>query len=232
MTDPTAVPLSGPLPTHFGRRVIARLLDDAILVGLSIVIAVTMSIHVGDGASASGLFYGGPDARESGWTAYAPLGDEGGGHPASAILMTGVYASLLFIAYVILATFTRGATPGKIVTGLRVTAADGSPALRRVVAGRECLRVASVGLALALVAPVISPLSGAGSGIFGTGVSTEIGQVVAAMSALLPIGIVAAGLLGAALVHPAGRALHDRLAGTRVVGERDRIRAEAAAPTQ
>jgi uncharacterized RDD family membrane protein YckC len=230
MSNPNAPHVPTTLPSYLGRRVLARVIDDLLLVILSIMIVVNTTIKLGDhgnGIYSTGL--GGPttDAGEGAWTTYAPLSDDE--HLNTTLLAIGAFALLLFLAYAWWSSRTAGGTLGRRVAGIRVVSADGAPAPRRVIAGRELVRVALGGAALAILGPVSGELAAVGQSLVGTQFSTETGQVTAAMTAILPAALVLAAFLGAALIDPEGRAPHDRWSRTRVVRSRDRKRLLATA---
>jgi uncharacterized RDD family membrane protein YckC len=214
-------------PSHLGRRVIARVIDDLLLVIISIVIVINTTIALGD--HSNGLYTTAPPSIAGGeetWTTYAPLSDEE--HVNTTLVAIGALALLLFVAYTWWSSRTAGGTLGRRIAGIRVVGTDGQPAPRRVIAGRELVRVALGGAALAILGPVSGELATVGQSLVGSEFSTETGQVTAAMTAILPSALVLAAFLGAALIDVEGRAPHDRWSRTRVVRSRDRKPARAA----
>lgn len=203
-------------PTLLARRVVARLIDDALLITFMIMLVLLVFRKTGSDGNGFLPSVGIP-GMESAWTAYAPLSDDDGGDIGLAIFLGSLLCLLLLILYVAVASMTRGVTVGRLMTGLRVVAADGRPAADRIIAGRELIRMASVALALTFLSLVSWPLVGPGGALFGRAYTGEVGQVSAVAGAFLPLAFTAAGLIGAAMVHPDGRALHDRWSRTKVV---------------
>jgi uncharacterized RDD family membrane protein YckC len=192
------------------RRVIARLLDDTLLAAISVVLVLAMARTFGD--HTAGVFY--PDDGGS-TTSYEPYVD--GSASPLAIVTGGLLASGLFAGYSWISSLREGVSLGRLVTGLKVLGADGGSAPARLLFGREILRLALICVALAIIAPVGSPIGNAMSAVAEGGYSTELSQLSAVLGSVLPAAVVFALLVGFTLVDPKQRAPHDRLAKTIVV---------------
>lgn len=198
------------------RRLNARLIDDSLLAALSTVIVLAIARTFG-GDSAGNVVSGGAGVGANGepFTTWAPLGDPAIG-PA-AIVLGVLLASALFAGYCWIAATQQGRSLGRLVTRLRITMDDGTPATPRLIFGRDLVRVALICAALTLLAPVAAPLTTAMAAVAAQDFSMEVGQLSTALGAALPIAVIAAAWIGAALVDSRQRAPHDRLTRTIVV---------------
>lgn len=186
------------------RRVIARVVDDGLLTGLSILIALGINRLVSPSRAAS-EFTPGIDIVTAGETATV------------GVLLTGLLATMLFLFYVGNAAGRRGATIGRLATGIRVVAHDGGRLPASVVFGRELTRVALVCLSLAIVHPVADALGRPFLELAANPSGEAASLIVTTVTVLVPVCVVIAGWIGAALLDPRGRAPHDRLARSAVV---------------
>src|ERR1700712_5774896 len=98
MTHPTVT--TPPSPNLVRRRVVARSIDDLLLLAISLGAALTSRLQPLPGALVAGL--GGSDATV-GWSGYAPLSNDplsrGLSHWTIVILLLGAIATALFLAY-------------------------------------------------------------------------------------------------------------------------------------
>ena len=194
-----AAPL-GLAPTEAGlvRRVIARAIDDAIVVAFAIAFyrAVGTVVELNTGGEIQQL----PGWADSGASTAAVL----------TLLALGLFVAGTF-AFYLFVSVSRGRSPGRAVAGIVVVRADGAPASQRVLLGRELLRVALIAAALAIVWPLGEVVSATVQRF-----SPDAG--VSDLVVWIGYPVVAAIWIGATLVDPLGRAPHDHIAGTRVVG--------------
>lgn len=196
-----------------GRRLAARLIDDAILVGLAVGIAMATTILLTRRAMSSDSlslsdYYG---LSEGGYAIPIP--------PAAPALVLG-FVALSVVAYYLWASAAGGRTLGRWIFGLRVVRETGGPVSWGLLLGREGLRttllIATLSLAW-LVARAIEPM------VAELPTQGPVGVLLQSCVSWLPLVLVAIAWLGATLVDPLGRAPHDRLAGTIVTS--------AASPT-
>ncbi len=209
MTEPTTEPLP-PIPRHGAvivRRLIARLIDDGFLAALAAV-CLTIGVRVGESETSGRIE---PDrARDLEYFGIAL-----GSYPL-ALLVSSTLLLVLVVGYYAVASHTDKGTPGRRFVRLRVVRADGRAPTPSALLGREFLRLALVGLSLALVWSITSPLA-----VAALALQQPIGEIaglwIAVVLTAVPTGLVVAGWVGAAAVDDEGRAPHDRLARTRVV---------------
>jgi uncharacterized RDD family membrane protein YckC len=130
---PTAAAYAAPAPVvpaarHYGGfwiRFVARFIDGLILGVISTIIRVPFAVIFGVGSSFAGLRTGNPD------DVIAALPGIMGFFGLSFFISIA-----LGLAYEVYFLSTRGATPGKMVFGLKVIRADGGPITPALAAGR------------------------------------------------------------------------------------------------
>lgn len=195
-----------PIPHHGAivvRRVVARVIDDGLLLAGAIGIAALSATLLGDfDAAGERIVSGIPVSLLT-----------RGQLPA---LVAASFATGMFIAYIGVASLFGGRTLGRIVTNLRVIRSDGREPAPSVLFGRELVRVALICLSLAIVAPIMTVLASA-TLLAGRGAGPTTAVILASTASILPVLLGAAGWIGATAVDEHGRAPHDRLAKTRVV---------------
>ncbi len=196
------------------RRLIARLIDNGLLAALSTVVVLAVARTF---------------PRSDGWTEHVvdvPAGSEaplippwplGAGIGPAALILGVLLAAALFAGYCWIAATQQGRSLGRLVTRLRITMEDGTPPTPRLLFGRDLVRVALICAALAILATVANPLTTAMASVAAIDFTMEVGQLSAALGAALPIAVIAAAWIGAALVDSRQRAPHDRLTRTIVV---------------
>lgn len=192
MSEPDSLP---PLPHHGSilvRRVLARIIDDGLLVTLAVGCA-TVGAEIGKSFE--------PGGSESELQVYGIII----GRQPEAVAVAALMTIALVVAYYAVTSLFEGRSLGRTVTSIRVVRADGRTPTTSALFGREVLRVALVGLALALVSSVTSPLA-----ISAYAVQQPIGETVTIWIGVillgLPTSLVVAGWLGAAAVDDEGRA--------------------------
>jgi uncharacterized RDD family membrane protein YckC len=127
--QPVPPPADGPPLASFGDRVLAHLIDLLFLIMVFVLLANICSAR---------------------WGGLTQAGFEFGGLPAVLVMTLSILA---FLAYLILFEGLTGATPGKLLAGLRVCAADGQRCGFGKALARNLLRVADL-LTLYLVGAV------------------------------------------------------------------------------
>lgn len=197
MTSP-ATPLTG-ANTLFARRVLARLIDDAVLVIVALGISMLVSSFV-DEPSVIQLMN--------------TFGEEPAPPPTSATALALVLLLMAIVVYYLAASTLGGRTPGRALAGLTVVRADGRAASTRLLLGRELLRVCLLGLAIGIAWPLNESFA-----VLIAEVESldDLTRPLRALAPWLPVVVVAGLWIGATLVDPLERAPHDRVAGTRVV---------------
>lgn len=187
-----------------GRRVLSRVIDDGILTALSIVMVVIV-----------GRIW---PSVESGYNT-AAVGSPAfsGANPLVATVLAGLLSTVLFLIYMGSASRWEGVTIGRAVTRLKVVDRAGGPARPSLLLGRELMRVALVSLCLGLAYFVALTIVEATRTLSPDRFGDDLALIVGTVTGLLPIAVVVAGWVGAALIDPAGSAPHDRLSRTRVV---------------
>ena len=208
MTEPDTESLP-PIPHHGAvivRRLFARLIDDGLIAVLA---AGCLAVGVRVGESEFGDGYA--DGRET----MAYFGISLGNHPVALLVASSLILALV-VAYYGVSSLFDGRTLGRTAARIRVVRADGRTPTPSALMGREFLRSALLGLALALVWSISSPLA-----LAALAVQQPIGEIaglwIAVVLTFVPTSLVLAGWIGAAAVDEEGRAPHDRLARTRVV---------------
>ena len=185
-----------------GRRFLARLIDDGLLLAAALILVIAASEILG----------------ESGTLDSSPFGSTKDGVVA---LIVALVAAGLFAVYARWAAHRPGAladvTLGRAVARLRIVDGAGLTPQPSLLIGREFIRAALVGAALGVLNWVVQPVTTA---IQTLGASTHphtFGAAIPAALIGLPGVLVTALWCGTALVDSRGRAPHDRLARTRVV---------------
>ncbi len=202
---PTSAAVRGANP-QIGRRLLARLIDDAILLGLAAGVAVAITTIVKRAAANPKPTLGDLYARNSPGPVDVPA--------IASPIMLGVLA-VAIAAYYVHASAAEGRTLGRRALRLRIVRTDGSAAGWPVLFGRELLRTSLACLTLAMAWVVAQALRVA----INTQIrlESEVDDLVDGTLRWLPFAIFAAFWIGAALADPRGRAPHDHAAGTVVV---------------
>jgi uncharacterized RDD family membrane protein YckC len=178
----------------FTRRVIARVIDLAIIAVVGTVVTTVV---------------GGIDADAA--DEIPNLVSPGAAPRVAAIILSVAGTWILMIAS---GALWDGRTPGRFMCRLRIERVGGGPASAHRLLGRDLLRAGSLALALALVMPVAQ----ATATIFTQAGVSDV-TLLLAVNAGLPIVATLAIVGGSILSQPDGRGLHDRLAGTVVTRE-------------
>lgn len=151
-----------------------------------------------------------PDAAGPSYPAFASVFSWG--RTEAVVSLTGAFAILgIGMAYYIVCESAAGATPGKLVFGTRVRDETNRPVAQGTITARNLWKLLPLAVLLGLF--VLGNLLG------GTGVEGAAGIALAALSTILKIGAVlfAALAFGCAAFSYRNRALHDMMAGTRVI---------------
>lgn len=191
-----------PASTVVARRVLARLIDDAAMIAIAVGVSMVVGRLFVDRAGVLQLmetFSAEPEPA-----------------PPSAAALTVLLLVMAVVVYSLAASALGGRSPGRALTGLTIVRIDRAPVTTRFLLGRELLRMALIGLTIAIAWPISTAVV-----VFSEKLgfrTDDTASVLAAFAPWLPVAITAGLWTGAALLDPLERAPHDRVARTQVVG--------------
>lgn len=186
---------------RLGRRIVARIVDDAVLVAVAVGIS-TIAANFADEPGVLQLM-----ARFGGGDLTGPSSVDG----AVALAAILVASVLYFLA----ASASGGRSPGRALARISVIRADGRVPTTRHLLGRELLRVGMLAIAVAVVWPLHHLFAEV---VDRSGSYSHVSWFTQAFALWLPGTVVGTLWIAVVLVDPLERAPHDRVAGTRVVG--------------
>lgn len=186
---------------RLGRRIVARLVDDAALLAVAIAIT-TIAANFADEPGVLQLMVRFGDGELTG-----PASRDG------AIALSAILA--VSVLYFLAASASGGRSPGRALARISVIRVDGRAPSTRHLLGRELLRVAMLAVAVAVVWPLHELFAEV---VDRSGGYSHVPWFAQAFALWLPGTVVGTLWIAVALVDPLERAPHDRVAGTRVVG--------------
>lgn len=196
-------PLAASLPSsehRLARRVLARVVDDILIVSVGLAIAMVSAAVLVDDPGVLQLMS---------WSEEPPTRP-----PTSVAVLSVSLLAGATLVYFLASSALGGRTPGRALADLTVVRIDGTRPPTRLLFGRELLRLAMIGITIAIT----WPLHDAAIMILNeVEFAPDVDGLLHTFAAWLPIAAVGGLWLGAVLVDPLERAPHDRIAGTVVV---------------
>lgn len=196
----TAAPSALPGEQVIARRIVARAIDDGVLVTVALGIAILVARLFGED----------PDVLQL----MATFGFDPTAPPPSVAALAVFLLLGATVAFSLGVSALGGRSLGRALAGVTVIGADHRTPASRVLFGRELLRLALTALVVGVAWPLRDAVATFAEKL---DVDNDVAGVLLSFAAWIPIAVAAGLWIGATLVDAYGRAPHDRIAHTRVV---------------